>query len=61
MTVEQLEHARDRFWRAADAPHQGSGLGLAIVDHLARASGGMLLLANRPGGGLDAAVRLRGG
>ncbi len=59
MTTEQLEHARDRFWRAADAPHQGSGLGLAIVDHLARASGGMLLLTNRPGGGLDAAVRLR--
>lgn len=61
MTADQLEHARDRFWRAADAPHQGSGLGLAIVDHLARASGGMLLLANRPGGGLDAAVRLRAG
>lgn len=59
MSAEQLEHARDRFWRAADAPHQGSGLGLAIVDHLARASGGLLLLANRPGGGLDAAVRLR--
>ena len=61
MTAEQLDQARDRFWRAADAPHQGSGLGLAIVDHLARASGGMLLLANRPGGGLDAAVRLRAG
>lgn len=61
MTPEQLDHARDRFWRATDAPHQGSGLGLAIVDHLARAGGGSLLLSNRADGGLDAAVRLRAG
>jgi signal transduction histidine kinase len=58
MTEEQLTHALDRFWRAPDATHQGSGLGLAIVDHLARASGGSVTLANRVGGGLDVAVRL---
>jgi signal transduction histidine kinase len=58
MTETQLAHALDRFWRAPDATHQGSGLGLAIVDHLARASGGSVALANRAGGGLDVAVRL---
>jgi signal transduction histidine kinase len=58
MTEAQLADALDRFWRAPDATHQGSGLGLAIVDHLARASGGSVALTNRPGGGLDVAVRL---
>lgn len=58
MTPEQLEHATDRFWRAPDAGYQGTGLGLAIVDQLAHASGGALTLANRPGGGLDAALTL---
>lgn len=56
MTPDQLAHARDRFWRAPDAPHTGSGLGLAIVDHLAAACGGSVSLANRPAGGLDVAV-----
>lgn len=59
MTAEQLAHALDRFWRAADAPAGGSGLGLAIVANLAEASGGTVQLTARPGGGLDAAVRLR--
>ena len=58
MSDEQLAHALHRFWRAPDAPHEGSGLGLAIADHLARSSGGSLALAHRPGGGLDATVRL---
>ncbi len=58
MSEEQLAHATDRFWRAPDAPHTGSGLGLAIVDHLLRAGGGSLHLANRPTGGLDACIRL---
>jgi len=57
MSDEQLRHATDRFWRAADADHGGSGLGLAIVEHLVRASGGTLVLARRAGGGLDAGVR----
>ncbi|TPW12488.1 MAG: two-component system sensor kinase [Acidimicrobiaceae bacterium] len=59
MTTEQLEYARNRFWRSPDAPHQGSGLGLAIVEHLATASGGTVSLANRATGGLDAAVNWR--
>jgi signal transduction histidine kinase len=59
MTDEQLHYARNRFWRAPDAPHQGSGLGLAIVEHLAKACGGALALSNRPAGGLDAAVTWR--
>ncbi|MEI6497867.1 MAG: HAMP domain-containing sensor histidine kinase [Actinomycetota bacterium] len=58
MSDEQLADALHRFWRAPDAPHEGSGLGLAIADHLARASGGSLALAHRPGGGLDAAIHL---
>ena len=58
MTAEQLQHAFDRFWRAANAGHEGSGLGLAIVRQLAEASGGEVALANRTGGGLDAIVRL---
>ena len=58
MPSEQLEHAYDRFWRAASSSHEGSGLGLAIVRQLAEASGGVVTLANRVGGGLDASVRL---
>ena len=58
MTVDQLQHAFDRFWRASSAADEGSGLGLAIVRQLAEASGGEVGLANRPDGGLDASVRL---
>ena len=58
MPTHQLEHAFDRFWRAATAGHDGSGLGLAIVRQLAEASGGEVALANRDGGGLEAKVRL---
>jgi signal transduction histidine kinase len=58
MPTDQLQHAFDRFWRAANADRGGSGLGLAIVRQLAEASGGEVAVANRPGGGLDAIVRL---
>lgn len=58
MPEDQLQHAFDRFWRSSSASHDGSGLGLAIVRQLAEASGGEVGLANRPGGGLDASVRL---
>jgi two-component system osmolarity sensor histidine kinase EnvZ len=37
----------------------GSGLGLAIAKQLADAHGWRLSLANRPGGGLEAALSLR--
>jgi len=59
MSAEQIEHAFDRFWRAADAPPGGSGLGLAIVAGLAEAGGGTVRLEPRPGGGLSAAVAFR--
>ncbi|MEY2580858.1 MAG: hypothetical protein QOE09_707 [Ilumatobacteraceae bacterium] len=58
MPTDQLQHAFDRFWRAASADRGGSGLGLAIVRQLAEASGGEVAVANRPGGGLEASVRL---
>ncbi len=62
LSDEQLAHAFERFWRAADAGHDGSGIGLAIVAHLAASSGGTVSLQRRPGGGLDASVTLpRGG
>jgi signal transduction histidine kinase len=58
MPAEQRARAFDRFWRAPEAPAGGSGLGLAIVHHLAAASGGDAFLAETPGGGLTAGVRL---
>ncbi len=48
---ERLEGSRNR-------DTGGAGLGLAIADELARAVGGHLTLANRPGGGLDAVLQL---
>ncbi|QKV91224.1 HAMP domain-containing histidine kinase [Streptomyces sp. NA02950] len=59
MTAEQRRRAFDRFWRAPDAPKGGTGLGLSLVQRLAHVSGGEATLTAAPGGGLDAAVRLR--
>jgi signal transduction histidine kinase len=58
MTAEQRARAFDRFWRAGP-PGQGTGLGLAIVHRLVTADGGSIELREAPGGGLDAAIRLR--
>jgi len=58
LTDEQLSSAFGRFWRAPGNEQDGSGLGLAIVAHLAESSGGSASLARRPGGGLDASIRL---
>ena len=38
----------------------GFGLGLPIVARIVEGEGGMLTLANRPGGGLSAVIRLPG-
>jgi signal transduction histidine kinase len=58
MTAEQRARAFDRFWRAGP-PGSGTGLGLAIVHRLVSADGGTIELREPPGGGLDAAIRLR--
>lgn len=56
-----LPRAFDRFSRVDDARGgSGTGLGLAIVDLVARAHGGRAGIANRPGGGADAWIRLTG-
>ncbi len=58
MTGVELAHAFDRFWRAGHTG-TGFGLGLAIVRRLVQADGGEIELHPRPGGGLEAVVRLR--
>jgi signal transduction histidine kinase len=57
MTEEEIAHAFDRFWRAEQSG-TGFGLGLAIVRRLVQADGGEIELHPRPGGGLEAVVRL---
>ena len=54
-----LSHAFDRF-SSADAGRSGSGagLGLSIVDAIARAHGGSVDAANRPGGGAEVRLSL---
>ena len=56
MTPDQLAKAFDRFWRGGGSSSTGSGLGLAIVAQLAVASGAIVRLDHRPGGGIDASV-----
>jgi signal transduction histidine kinase len=60
MTETQRARAFDRFWRATDG-RSGSGLGLPIARRLVEADGGELELAEAPGGGLEARIRLRAG
>jgi heavy metal sensor kinase len=58
---EFLARAFDRFSRADEARSRaqgGTGLGLAIVGAVARAHGGTASVANRPGGGAVAMVRV---
>jgi signal transduction histidine kinase len=51
---ELIGRATERFTRADSARgNGGAGLGLAIVEAVARAHGGSVHVANRPGGGAD--------
>jgi len=57
----ELERVFEPFYRGEPSRNRetgGNGLGLAVVRSLARAHGGDVILANRPGGGLRASVRL---
>lgn len=53
LSVTQIEQAKQRFWRTANA-QSGSGLGLAIVQAVTERYGGELHLQAAPTGGLDA-------
>lgn len=59
---EERARAFDRFQRGAAAQASGaggSGLGLAIVKAIAEAHGAVVVLQDRPGGGLEVRVTLR--
>ncbi len=57
MSDEEIARAFDRFWRVGEGK-RGFGLGLAIVQRLVAADGGAIELRPRPGGGLEAIIRL---
>jgi two-component system osmolarity sensor histidine kinase EnvZ len=59
----EAERLKRPFTRLDEARggHGGAGLGLAIVERVARAHGGRLDLAPRPGGGLAARLTLGAG
>ena len=63
VSPEQLGHLTTPFYRGDKArthtSSTGAGLGLAIVDKTVTRMGGQLELANAPGGGLVAHVKLR--
>lgn len=56
--LRQMVEPFQRLDRLGSIDATGVGLGLPIVDAVARAHGGRLMLASRPGGGLRAALRL---
>lgn len=58
VAAHDLPHVFERFYRAAGENVPGSGLGLSIARAIARAHGGEVALANRPGGGCAAEVVL---
>ncbi|MDX5444519.1 MAG: HAMP domain-containing protein [Zoogloeaceae bacterium] len=58
---EELERVFEPFYRTESSRNRdtgGTGLGLAIARNLLRVQGGEVTLANAPGGGLVATVRL---
>ena len=61
LSDEDKEKAFERFYRGSGAAGryaEGAGLGLPIVRAIARSHGGEATLADRPGGGLIAAINL---
>jgi len=48
----------ERFWRGRGVTRQGAGLGLAIVAEIAKAHGGSIEVADRPGGGALFTLRI---
>ena len=57
----ELERVFEPFYRLESSRNRdsgGTGLGLSIARDIAQAHGGSLLLANLPGGGLEATLRL---
>jgi len=48
----------ERFWRGRGVTRQGAGLGLAIVAEIAKAHGGSIEVADRPGGGALFVLRI---
>lgn len=60
---DKIEHLKRPFTRLEQARSntEGSGLGLAIVERIVRQASGQFILANRPGGGLMARIRLPSG
>ena len=58
---EELERVFEPFYRLESSRNRdsgGTGLGLSIARDIAQAHGGSLTLANLPGGGLEATLRL---
>jgi len=61
MSVEALASAADPFYRGDASRNRttgGAGLGLTLADAIAKAHGGVLLLANRTPNGLCATIKL---
>jgi signal transduction histidine kinase len=59
--AEELERVFEPFYRLESSRNRdsgGTGLGLTIARDIAQAHGGSLTLANLPGGGLEATLRL---
>ncbi|KTE20584.1 histidine kinase [Sphingopyxis sp. H050] len=61
LTDDQIRTLIEPFARGEQSRNRatgGAGLGLSIAREIANGEGGMLTLANRAGGGLDAVIRL---
>ncbi len=59
-SIEALQHATERFWRADGArPRGGTGLGLSIARTIVEANGGAMTIENARDGGGVVTVALR--